>query len=1391
MGPGLFKSSDGGVTWSAKNSGFQPNPLTGDHFPISKIVISPSNPSVIYFGTAVDNPITGPTGHIYKSSDGGESWQKVDGQHNIFGIYQIQGAVFDFDVNPQNSDIVYAGVAGQGVMKTSNGGTDWSTAYAAGPNIGEMDYFNVVRILPTQPNTVFFSGFTYYTADVLPGPPVAFETTGTEGLVPFPLRKSTDGGGTWNTVATPSSVALYTDLQFERASGNLYLSTIAYQTPIFIYFGNRGIFKSSDSGANWQAINNATFGSLDQMTFVALSANPSTVNKGIFASSGLGGLVVASTDTGSHWMRLDPSLLDAFVGTTAMAGNKLFVLTSIGIYLTDVTSLYAPATPAISSVWPATLPPSASPQLITIYGSNFLLPGDANASRLIFYDPANNPTPLRTPSSYVNSGRLDYNATLPVTGNWKVKVVNGSTESLPFSFTVSSGGIQLTGLSISGPASVNQNSSGQYSATAVFSDGSTPTVTPIWSVNVGAPASISTSGQLTAGSVSANTPVTITASYTTGGITKTASYNVTIVKTGNGGTQTQPLISNGGFESGNNGIWSANTLSGGTSGSADILQGPYPRSGGSWYAYVGDRTTTSVNALGSLYQFIDIPANATSIVLNFYLNIVTAEPGVGTTYDKMDVNLRTSSDVLIKKMRTFSEADKGANAPGNYSLVSIDLTSDLAAYAGQSIILQFYADTDPSYSTIFRIDDVSVTATVSTPVTPVLFSVSGYTSVAEGNTAQYNATVDYSDGSVASVTPSWSVSGPATISSSGLLTAWNVNSDTPATVTANYSGFGALNFNLTIINVAPVFSSLAISGPSSINENSSGQFTATAVFSDGSAVSASPSWSISSGPGSISSSGLLTVGEVSSDSTTTVSASTTIGGVMRSVTQQVSVINVSPPTLTSLSISGPSSLNDNSTALYSATAYFSDGSSQTVNPTWNEDSSVTSISIFGLLSAGWVAVNTSVTISASYTIGSVIAPATKAVTVIRTDTTAPTVTISSPTNGLSFSNSPITVSGTATDPGSPSSGVAAVQTRVNGGGWQTAGGTTSWSLSLALFPNNNFIEARSQDNAGSYSSNQSVTVTYIPRQYAITVSASPTNGGTVNGNGVYADGTTQTVTAAPSTGWRFLEWMEGQTMVSITNAYQFTLRTNRTLVADFVTNNAFGFKVSLDPDSTRGNFHGVLHLSFDTNAWIPSLIYPGSGTWNYHGGYFATFTNSASGDIANLNLYCISEEMAELSVQGSMAITPAGIGLVEYGPIGGGGGEFRPGTPNAGAFTGDEYRSVSGYQGNNCIVVVSNDFGFSLPIPWDGMSCNSTGTWWIRYTLTYPPPTHLALASMNKGNFLLTVSGQNAGYTLQVSTNLVNWTSANTFVIPADGSITLTNQMNSNIQQCYRVVLFP
>ena len=85
------------------------------------------------------------------------------------------------------------------------------------------------------------------------------------------------------------------------------------------------------------------------------------------------------------------------------------------------------------------------------------------------------------------------------------------------------------------------------------------------------------------------------------------------------------------------------------------------------------------------------------------------------------------------------------------------------------------------------------------------------------------------------------------------------------------------------------------------------------------------------------------------------------------------------------------------------------------------------------------------------------------------DTTPPTVSLSSPAAGQTFTNSPITVTGAASDSGTPSSGVAMVQVRVNGSDWQTASGTTSWTASAGLARGNNLIEARSQDKAGNFS----------------------------------------------------------------------------------------------------------------------------------------------------------------------------------------------------------------------------------------------------------------------------------------------------------------------------------
>ena len=85
------------------------------------------------------------------------------------------------------------------------------------------------------------------------------------------------------------------------------------------------------------------------------------------------------------------------------------------------------------------------------------------------------------------------------------------------------------------------------------------------------------------------------------------------------------------------------------------------------------------------------------------------------------------------------------------------------------------------------------------------------------------------------------------------------------------------------------------------------------------------------------------------------------------------------------------------------------------------------------------------------------------------DTIPPVVSISSPTNGQVFTVSTIAVSGTANDPGSPSTGMILVEALVNGGGatWEPASGTTNWSASLSLSPGANTIYVFSQDGGAT------------------------------------------------------------------------------------------------------------------------------------------------------------------------------------------------------------------------------------------------------------------------------------------------------------------------------------
>ena len=98
----------------------------------------------------------------------------------------------------------------------------------------------------------------------------------------------------------------------------------------------------------------------------------------------------------------------------------------------------------------------------------------------------------------------------------------------------------------------------------------------------------------------------------------------------------------------------------------------------------------------------------------------------------------------------------------------------------------------------------------------------------------------------------------------------------------------------------------------------------------------------------------------------------------------------------------------------------------------------------------------------------------------------------------------------------------------------------------------------------------------------------PTDGGSVNGVGVYLDGTECTLTATASSGYTFVNWTEDGEVVSADAEYTFTVTGNRTLVANFQYNVTEGFacgKFSVGENTTVLFSQGNLQYQASTNTW--------------------------------------------------------------------------------------------------------------------------------------------------------------------------------------------------------------
>ncbi len=249
------------------------------------------------------------------------------------------------------------------------------------------------------------------------------------------------------------------------------------------------------------------------------------------------------------------------------------------------------------------------------------------------------------------------------------------------------------------------------------------------------------------------------------------------------------------------------------------------------------------------------------------------------------------------------------------------------------------------------------------PPTPILtgLAISGPSEVDMGSPASFSCVGIYSDGSSSALNPVWGVdTSDAAISSSGLLTVANISSDRSASVRADYAGFTA-TLNITLVYIAPVLTGITINGASVINEETSVQYSCLATYSDGSSGLVFPAWGENSPSTTISASGLLSAGAISSDQNVTLTAS--YGG--KSDTHAV-VVKYVPPAVLSLVILGPSNMNEGTLAQFVCRATYADGSTAVVTPVWGENSSSTIISSMGWLRAGDLLRDQSVVVSASF-----------------------------------------------------------------------------------------------------------------------------------------------------------------------------------------------------------------------------------------------------------------------------------------------------------------------------------------------------------------------------------------------------------------------------------------
>jgi photosystem II stability/assembly factor-like uncharacterized protein len=257
---GLFKSSDGGTTWS---SVFNDEPVSS----VNAIAVAPSRPQTLYIGTGetnLRNDVAFGDG-VWRSNDAGKTWSHA-------GL-DATGYISAIAIDPTNPNRVYVAALGdvykpsrdRGIYRTTDGGKTWQNVLFTDERTGGSS----IAIDPANPNVLLagmWEGWRNPYHLTSGGP--------TDGLY-----ESTDGGDHWTRLqgnGLPRGTTGRIAVAFAPSNPNRIYALIES--------AEGSLWRSDDAGKSWMMVNASHGINQRPFYFTSLAVDPKNADHLYFMS---------------------------------------------------------------------------------------------------------------------------------------------------------------------------------------------------------------------------------------------------------------------------------------------------------------------------------------------------------------------------------------------------------------------------------------------------------------------------------------------------------------------------------------------------------------------------------------------------------------------------------------------------------------------------------------------------------------------------------------------------------------------------------------------------------------------------------------------------------------------------------------------------------------------------------------------------------------------------------------------------------------------------------------------------------------------------------------------------------------------------------------------------